>query len=348
MFPPTFPTDRDRDAPDPGVGIDTVAVVGETTEDLLFELRDQMYDRDIDRTTGEVTETSRLCRMNVPVALARCRLAGWRRDGRAWLRVELSLPTMLNGHNRNALDRTLLVDAVEASLILLAEEYPSIPSVESTVVQRLDVARNFTGVQSAHTTLTALSRRHVPYARVNEPRHRSDGSMQSLLRGSKREYLVRGYDKQHELLEHARTDRDKRELLHAWAGASEGLLRFELQLRAPLLRRKGLTHMTDLTPDVLDGLAREYFERARWEAPYGGAGRVRRTLEELRPELSRADYRNLCSYLYWTERGMEVDLSRNVLDRVRPLARKYNLLDSEDEGDVRRLDFDSGQELPAG
>ena len=255
---------------------------------------------------------------------------------------------MLNGHNRNALDRGLLVDAVEASLILLAQDYPSIPTVERTVVQRLDVVRNFTEVQSSHRALTALSQRHVPYAIFNEPRHRSDGTMQSLLRGSKREYLVRGYDKQHELLEHARIDRDKRELLLAWARQSAGMLRFELQLRAPLLRRKGLMRMSDLTPGILDGLAREYFQRARWEAPYGGPGRVQRTLEELRPNVSRADYRNLCCYLYWIEHGMDVELSANVLERVRPLARKHNLLDGEDDGDVRRLDFDSGRELPAG
>ena len=318
--------------------------MGETTEDLLFELRHQSLDREVDRTTGEVTETPRFASTDALVGLAWCRLVGWRRDGRAWLRVELSLPTMLNGHNRNAPDRTLLTDAVDASLFLLSEVYVDIPSVDRTVVQRLDVARNFSGVRSAHTTLTALSRRHVPYARVNESRH-SRGTMQSLLRGSSKEYLVRGYDKHAELLDKARTDRDRRELLTAWAQTSTGLLRFELQLRAPLLRRKGLTRMTDLTPNVLDDLARDCFQHARWNAPYGGVGRVQQTLERLRPQLSRADYRNLCSYLYWTEHGMEVDLSRNVLDRIRPLARKHNLLDGEDDGPLRRLDFDAGREL---
>lgn len=69
-------------------------------------------------------------------------------------------------------------------------------------------------------------------------------------------------------------------------------------------------------------------------------------MERLRPQLSRADYRNLCSYLYWTEHGMQIDLSRNVLDRIRPLARKHNLMDAEDDDPLRRLDFDEGRELP--
>ena len=347
MFAPTFPTDRDRDAPDLGVGIDTVAVMGETTENLLFELRSQSFDRELDYDTGAIVETPRFASMDVQVALASCRLFGFRRDGRAWLRAELSLPTMLRGQNRNPLDRTLLPDAVEAALILLEDHLPDVPAMENIVVQRLDLARDFAGVQSAHSTLSAFSRRHVPYARVNDPRHRGDGTMQSLMRGSKSEYLVRGYDKGYELLGASRTDRGRRDLLSAWAAVSEGRFRYELELRPSLLRRKGLNHMADLTPSALDAVAREYFQRARWDAPYGGSGRVESTLTELRQTLSRADYRNLCSYLYWTERGMHVDLDRKVLDRIRPLARKHNLLDKDDDRELRRLDFDSGTESVA-
>ena len=347
MYPPTFPTDREEDAPDLGVGIDTVAVMGETTEAMLFELREHTFDREVDRRTGAVTETQGFSDGKARIGLACCRLFGWRRDGLAWLRVELSLPTMLYGHNRNALDRTLLTEAVDTSLTVLAETYSDIPPVDRTVVQRLDLARDFVGVESTDRTLTALAHRHIAYARFNESHRRPDGTMQSLTRGSKNEYLVRGYDKAYELLDKARTDRAGHELLIAWASVSGGRFRFELELRRPLLRRKGLIRMTDFTPDVIDGLARHYFEHAGWADPYGGRGRVQQTLEQLRPSLSRADFRSLCSFLYSVERGIEVDLSRHVLDRIRPLVRKHNLLDIEDDGEVRRLDFDAGREIPA-
>ena len=58
-------------------------------------------------------------------------------------------------------------------------------------------------------------------------------------------------------------------MLLEWAEASPGHLRFELELRAPLLRRKGLITMNDCTPERLDSLARDYYSRACWDTPYG-------------------------------------------------------------------------------
>lgn len=103
--------------------------------------------------------------------------------------------------------------------------------------------------------------------------------------------------------------------------------------------------MADLNPRLLDDVAREYFHLARWDDPYGGKDRVQQTLEELRPTLSAAEYRNLCNYIFWTERGLEVELSRNALERVRPIARRHNLLDHDDDREPRQLDFDSGREI---
>jgi hypothetical protein len=210
----------------------------------------------------------------------------------------------------------------------------------------LALARDLAGLHSPTTTLLAIAARHVPHARVHERQHRLDGALQSVTRGSKNEYLVRGYDKAYELLAAAGKRRDdRREPLTAWSAASAGQLRYELQLRAPLLRRKGLTTMTDLNESRLDDLAREYFVKARWDAPYGGKGRVQQKVEELRDEMTPSDWRSLCALLFCAERGIDQPLTRHVLDRVRPVVRRHNLLDVEDEHGLRRLDFNSGVEV---
>lgn len=347
LLAPDLPTDRDRDAPDLGVGVDTVAVQGPTTEALLSTLREQVLDRSVDWETGAFVDTLKLSTMIIPVGHANARLHGFRQAGLAWLRVELSLPTMLNGHNRNPLGLYVFADAVEASLILLGEQLPDVPDVDQVTIQRVDLPRDFHDVQSTHTVLSALHRRHVPHARVNEPHYLSDGTIQSLVRGSRSSWIVRGYDKGHELSQHARRDRARRPLLDAWAQTSQGHLRFEPQIRTPLLRQKGIATVSDAPPALLTALAHERFTKARWAEPYGGRGRVQRTLEALRPSMSSADYRNLCCYVFCAMHGLDLPLSRHVIERVRPLARRHNLLDPEDDHERRRLDFSSGREVAA-
>ncbi len=347
LLAPDLPSDRDRVAPDLGVGVDTVAVQGPTTEALLLTLREQVLDRAVDWETGAFVDTLKLSTMMIPVGHANARLHGFRQGGVAWLRVEVSLPTMLNGHNRNPLGLDVFPDAVEASLILLGEQLPDVPDVDRVTVQRLDLPRDFYDVQSTHTVLSALHRRHILQARVNEPRYLSDGTMQSLHRGSRSSYLVRGYDKGRELAQHARRDRARRPLLEAWADSSLGQLRFEPQLRTPLLRRKGITTVFDAPATALEALSHEQFIKARWAEPYGGRGRVQSALHALRPTLTPAEFRNLCCFVFCTTHGLDLPLSRHVIERVRPLARRHNLLDPEDDHERRRLDFSSGREVAA-
>lgn len=342
-----LPTDRGTSAPNLGVGIDTIAVQGPTTPDLLCALREQRIDRDFDWTTGEIIDSPKFSSMDVQVGAAWGRLFGFRHDGQAWLRAEVSLPTMLNGHNRDALGLYVLVDAVEAALILLSEQLPDIPELEQVVVQRLDLPRDFRNVESIHAVLAAMHMRHVPHAKLNEPHYTMDGTIQSLRRGTRGRYVVSGYDKAHELGERAAGNRRRRNLLEACATTSSGLLRVEQQLRAPVLREKGLISVTDVANADLRELSEEYFVRTRWAQPYGGRGRVQQTLEELRPTLSAADYRNLCCYVFCAGQRMDVPLTRHTIDRVRPLARRHNLLDPEDDHHRRRLDFETGTEVEA-
>jgi hypothetical protein len=141
---------------------------------------------------------------------------------------------------------------------------------EQVSVQRLDLPRDFLGIESTHTVLSTMHMRHVAQARLNEPRYRADGTMQSLRRGTKKRYIVSGYGKGHELSEHAARDRRRRPVLEAWANVSSDLLRVEPQLHAPILREKGIISVSDVANADLQGLSEEFFLRTRWAEPYGG------------------------------------------------------------------------------
>src|SRR5438552_1683946 len=100
MLDAHYPTDRDAGAPEyGGVGVDTVAFQGITSDDLLYVLREQRFDRDVDFDTGEINEVTRFSRMSLRIGLAWGRLLGFTRHGVPYLRVEVSLPVLLGGHN---------------------------------------------------------------------------------------------------------------------------------------------------------------------------------------------------------------------------------------------------------
>ncbi|MDP9436181.1 MAG: hypothetical protein M3P93_13725 [Actinomycetota bacterium] len=176
------------------MGVDTIAVVGPTTEDALLELRHQQYERQVDRETGELTDTPTYCFLVAQVGYAWVRVHGFHRQGEALLRVELSLPTMLNAHNTRAMPLALVPEAVDAALCGLAWELPGVPPVEAVRVNRVDLASNYS-VESVDTVLRSMSRYHVPHARHHELHVRPDGRAQTLERGSPKEYLSRGYGK---------------------------------------------------------------------------------------------------------------------------------------------------------
>jgi hypothetical protein len=125
-----------------------------------------------------------------------------------------------------------------------------------------------------------LSYRHVARAQTNDVHRRSDGSVQTLVRGSRTQYLVRGYAKACQL---AKASRDAetaelRRLLSSWAAVSEGQLRYELQLRRSTLQKNRMNAMQDCSPEALDAIARAFYARVGWDKPYAGEDRIRETL----------------------------------------------------------------------
>jgi hypothetical protein len=341
-----MPSDRGDDALETRVGVDTIAVIGPTTESALQELRHQQYERSVDRDTGVITDSATYAFVTEQVGHAWLRVQGLRRAGSALLRVEVSLPTMLYAHNATAMPLDLVQDATDAALIGLSWELPDVPATELVRVNRLDLASNYR-VESVDTVLRSLSGLHVAHARHHRLHIRPDGLAQTLERGSASEYMTRGYGKGRLLAEQASGTHDHAEVLRAWATVTVGLLRWELELRPRRLRREGILHVADLRPDRMEDLAVRLFRHTRYDVAYGGRDRVKMTLEELRPTLRPAVYRNLLTYLYEQEHQLNTSLGRGQIDRVRPVARRYNLVRTHAPvaSVERRLDFDTGHEV---
>ena len=343
---PDFPTDRWEESPDPGVGVDTIRLAGPTTDDLLEHLHFEHIERVMNYDTGEKMDWRQGGRSTLALGLASARVIGRRRGLGLTFEVEVSLPTMLRGHNRDPLHPDLLLDGVETALVILGEELPGVPGLDQVWLQRLDLARDFQGVRLPPLTLEALARRHIPRATVHSQYRRPDGQLQTIMRGSKTQWMLRGYAKGYALEAQAtRTDDPRlRAALAAWGACSEHQLRYELQMRRPLLKKMGLMKMSDCTPENLDTVARKYYDLAGWSAPYGGS-RIRDALLEILPSLQPADRRNLLAYLYAEGAGIDSELSRHPLERVRAIARRYDLLAPDDSSPTRRLDFETGREV---
>ncbi|WP_162799194.1 hypothetical protein [Nocardioides sp. 616] len=258
--------------------------------------------------------------------------------------IEFSAPTVLRGHNRDPLAVDLLADVVDLVLDDLRARLPDVPQRDQLDLQRLDLTRDFHRVPSPTAVLAALSHRVTAYAQDQANYLRPDGGMQTIVRGTKRNYLVRGYDKEYELARLARRTRNPahRGFLEAWVEVSKGQLRFEAQLRRSELKKRGLLTMTDCVADRLEEVAEVYFERVGWSNPYGGV-RVAEQLVALAKELRPAEYRNLLTYLHAQELGVPSGLNRNVESAARATVRKYHLMDRDDGGELRRLDFKDGR-----
>lgn len=314
----------------------------------MNELLHQQIDRIVDHDTGEIIDRRRGAHGYVPVGASMVRIDSRPTSSDITISFEVSMPTMLCGHNRDPLRADILMDATDAALSVLAEQLPDVPRLSDLRLRRLDLARDFHGLPEPSATLSVLSRRQIPYAKHHQLHPRPNGQMQSFSRGSLSQYLVRGYAKGYELADKAGGvgDAERQRLLRAWASKSESQLRYELQLRAPLLKRLGLTTMDDCTPERLHDVARRYYDHAGWSTPYGGGRAARqRTLAALSEELSPARYRSLLAYLYGEEHDIDSGLSRHAVDAVRPIARRHQLLDAVDASATRRLDFDSGHEI---
>ena len=103
----------------------------------------------------------------------------------------------------------------------------------------LDLTRDFFHVRDPSGTLEAIAKFRVPFATFEAINKRpSDGRLQTLTRGNRNYWRVRGYDKVHEAISTASPN--QRDLARAVAALRPSQLRFELELKIGGLVRQRL------------------------------------------------------------------------------------------------------------
>jgi hypothetical protein len=336
------PADSGRNNPDSGVGIDTIAVSGPASPRMIEALREQRVRRTRD-DAGRIDER-RTASETVVIGGAHVQLQAFHDTPR--LKVELSAPNVLRGHNGNAAPPDLLPDVLDAVLSDLAFWLPDVPTVEQVMLTRLDLVRDFHQVSSPSDVLAVLERR--PVARISvQSTYYIPGTClrQTIVRGTQR-WRASGYAKGPELAYHAsslRGEPERRQLLQEWAAVSSGQLRFELQLRK-LHDHPSLRCPLTVTAAQMQSIVERYFERLQWHLPYGSA-HTSDTLAALGRTEPAAQMRNLQSFLDSRRRGLPYYMSKNRKDDAMRLARRHGLLGEDGAGVCRRLDLASGREV---
>ena len=214
---------------------------------------------------------------------------------------------------------------------------------------RLDLLRDFDGVEDVRGTLRSIADLPVPRVERHTRDHAlDDGRLVYFRKGFARSWKVRGYDKAHQLAAAARRSRYDRPVFAAWAAASSGRLRYEVELARDLLLTKGLNTVAALEDEkALVVLAEEYFDKGNFSAVTGTGRPLRTVLKQLRDADRDADARKLLVYLSSQALGEEPPMGKNAFEEARALARRHQLSADvfQNDGEPRRLDFETGREL---
>jgi hypothetical protein len=336
--------------PESGLGLDTIALRGPVNADLLAFLPVKHSRQEVDEPTGVITDRQTSGQMLIRVGRGDVKLHVDARTGVAELRIEFSGPTILRGHNVTPVPLDLIGDLIDGVLTRLADDVPYLPTYAGLRPVRVDVARNLTGIASIPRTLGKLGVLRASRARIDRLERGRSGNLQSLTRGNQGRWLSRLYGKSEQLRDIARQPQnaDRRQQLLDLAASAEGVMRWEVQLHGEVLRREGVTGVDDLKPDVLTGMAEDYFRRSRYDATVGGSSVLRDALEELVAQGRQRDASRLCAYLLAESLGIEPPMSRNPANKARSLANRLGVsaLDLTSPNEVpSRLDLAAGMQL---
>lgn len=260
--------------------------------------------------------------------------------GQQWGKLECNPSRVIDpdGHSLCPASQLLPVldDAMHAAV---REGYfsPKICTVRETNVKRLDIARDFSGVDNASHLVEGLRGVHRPWSRkVGTFSDASRGGAQTLLVGGKRSE-VRLYDKNAET-----------------GGEAPGVVRWEAQCRTNWLGRYGeIAKLSDATEDRVDSLGLDRWEWSQMGQTVMSSAQV--LVERVhRSDLSPTVRRNLIGYLVEQAYGLPVDASSSTVAMYRRQARELGVamaldgLDAEAAESVGfgvRLDLETGTEV---
>ncbi len=311
----------------------------------MQQLPERRYKDMLDDHTGVLTEDQRGGNTTLLVGDAVVQVYADKRAVVPEVRLTFSAPAVLDGHNRDPLPLWLLPDVAEAVWMGVSRELTGMPSYEELRVTRLDLARDFVGVDSIPRTLWGISQLPVQRARIDRLERGDNGGWQTLTRGTKgSRWRVVSYGKSEELLEKAARTRDdeRAELLRAVAADCEGRQRWELQMRRAVLLDERVASVR-LDEERMFTMSQRYFERTRFGDLIGGTQRLNDALDQLTP----AQERGVVNVLVADLLGRRPRYSHNPADNYRALARRLNIsaVDLASVGsEPRRLDFTSGTE----
>lgn len=330
------------------MGIDTITVRGPV---LDHDLPISRITRVLDSGTGEVTEhfTSASAELNGGLHLHVRPMFG-----RVYGSCEFSVPTYLQGHNRNPASVEATLDAARSFYRESSGLLTWACEVDDLLLSRIDLVRDLYDVEHLGVMLDGLHTLAVPRESFNcryaDP---LGGGPNSLVRGIPGRWRGTLYDKALQLTHLARAEKDPQRavMLHEQAQRAAGQVRFEANVRRPYALNRGLARLADVTDAKTESIRRALFRRARFDAPVGGLAQVDLVYEAMlkTPEIAK-DAHKVIGLLHGDHRGFASPLSHNTQDRLRRIARTFDLsaADFSRLSGVRcRFDYDVGTVVAA-
>lgn len=329
-----------------GLGLDTLAVRGPTSEELLDLLHHQRFELCADTSSG-ATLTQLGGHAELDVGRSRVRISADRRLGRPEVRVEFSAPKLAGGHNFTTLPLSMLADAAEVVLTRVGRDLPGLPDMQVCRPTRIDLAYDFVGISFPSLTLASLAARPLPWVRGRHEYRGADGLLESVTwRG--RGWRVVAYDKAAQLAQQALREPSRRDVHLSWAHAAEGQLRIECQIRTGELHKHGCRTIADATPERLTAIACHFLiARCRLNELRSGSERLGDWMRQMAAEGKTGEARGLLAYLNGEAFGVPLQ-GTTTRDKYKKLARKLNLSSGDltsGQTTPARLDFSAAREL---
>jgi hypothetical protein len=250
-----------------------------------------------------------------------------------WAKVEFNPSRIVDpdGHSLAMVED--LAPALDVALGLAEDRVRWSCKVGEMRVKRIDLARDFSGVERPAYTIRGLGPVRRPWARRNlvhfDP---SRSGAQTLMVGSG-SGVVRLYDK--------------------WAetkgAAPEGTVRWEVEARDGWCNRYGeIRTMADVDDDGLERFAKDRWD---WSAMGSEVSATERVVEQvMRSGLSYREQRQYLGHLMMMAAGVEVPAGTEAMAKWNRLTRKLGIVLGEETfassgGFSSRLDWDSGSEV---
>lgn len=318
---------------------------GPATAELMQQLPERRYRDMLDDTTGVLTEEQRGGNTTVAVGDAYVQVYADLRTGVPEVRLTFSAPAVLRGHNAEPVSLSLLPEVAHAVWSVVTSEISGMPSYGDLRLTRLDLARDFVGVQSIPDTLWAISQLPVQRARKDVLARGANGTWQSLTRGNVGRWVAVSYDKGEELLDKANRQYDDARAAAYRAAAADAVQRqrWELQMRRPTLLTERVTGV-ELDEQRMFSMTEKYFQRTRFDTITGGSERLVRELDKL----SQAEARGVVIVLVADLLGSAPWYGHNKAQDYRRLARSLGVSAADlvpETAEPRRLDFATGVQL---